>query len=250
MDAGPSEAQPSDTMPHHPADPLDRVPLAALVLANLTPLIGVFFFGWDARSIILLYWLENLAVGGYTLLRMLHAGGWRVLPQALFFSFHYSFFCGGHGMFIIGLASVGEVQPDMGLGDDDGFPFLLPLHLLAAELAWVRAEMPELLGLPLLAFVVSHGVSTVYHHLLGREDARRTADEIMFDPYKRIVALHIAIILGALAILGLDAGNAWPALAILIAIKTAIDVHQHRTAHRKRRESTPGPQPPDPPIEG
>lgn len=220
--------------PGAPADPLDRIPLAALVLANLAPAVGVLFFGWDARYLLLLYWLENLVVGGWTLVRMLHAGGWRVLPQAAFFSFHYSFFCGGHGLFIIGLVAADGMDAD--LGDDDGFPLLIPLHLLAGCLAWISQEMPGLLGLPLLAFIISHGVSAVYHHFIGREDAARDADDIMFDPYKRIVALHIAIILGAILILETGAGSAAPALLVLVVAKTAIDIHQHREAHRTRRE--------------
>lgn len=225
-------------MMHAPTtnDPLDRIPLAALILANLAPLAGVLFFGWEARDLLLLYWLENLVVGGWTLVRMLHAGRLRALFPALFFSFHYSFFCGGHGMFIIDLTSP-DGQGAAGLDDaDDGFPFLIPLHMLSANLAWIQRETPELLGLPLLAFVISHGVSTLYHHFIGGEDRERGAEDIMFDPYKRIMALHVAILIGAIAMLETGAATALPALLLLIAIKTAIDVHQHRAAHRKRRE--------------
>ena len=34
--------------------------IQALVLANIMPLIGVLFFGWDAAVIVLLYWTENV----------------------------------------------------------------------------------------------------------------------------------------------------------------------------------------------
>lgn len=213
---------------------LDRIPLAALIVANLVPPVGVLLFGWDARYLLMLYWLENLVVGGWTLVRMLHAGGLRVLPQSAFFSFHYAFFCAGHGMFIVMLTSLDGEMPDIEMGDDE-LPFLLPVYLLAGQFAWISDEMPGLLGLPLLAFALSHGVSTVYHHFIGREDAGRDAESIMFDPYKRIVALHLAIILGAMAMIGSGTGNAVPALLILVGIKIAIDVHQHRRAHRKRR---------------
>src|SRR5690606_17839695 len=78
--------------------------------------------------------------------------------------------------------------------------------------------------------------STLYHHFIDHEDDGRDADDIMFDPYKRIVALHIAIILGAMAIIETGATTAAPALLLLVAMKTGIDMHQHRSAHRKRRE--------------
>lgn len=218
---------------------VDRIPLAALILANLAPVAGVLFFGWDAHYLLLLYWLENLVVGGWTLLRMLHAGGLRVLPQAAFFSFHYSFFCAGHGIFILTLTDLpGEAPPED--FDDEGFVLWMPFRMLASQFGWIAHEMPGLFGLPLLAFVVSHGVSTLYHHFLDREDDGRDADDIMFDPYKRIVALHIAIILGAMAILETGASTAAPALLLLVAMKTAIDLHQHRSAHRKRRADRAG----------
>lgn len=215
-------------------DRVDRIPLAALILANLAPVVGVLFFGWDAHYLLLLYWLENLVVGAWTLVRMLHVGGLRVLPQSAFFTFHYSFFCAGHGIFILTLTDLpGEAPPED--FDDEGFVLLMPFRMLISQFGWIANEMPGLFGLPLLAFAISHGVSTLYHHFIDREDAERDPDDIMFDPYKRIVALHIAIILGAMAIIETGATTVAPALLLLVAVKTAIDVHQHRSAHRKRR---------------
>ncbi|MBW2485930.1 MAG: hypothetical protein JRE72_00795, partial [Deltaproteobacteria bacterium] len=45
--------------------------ITALTIANLIPLIGVVFLGWDAAAIVLLYWIENLIVGFFNILRML-----------------------------------------------------------------------------------------------------------------------------------------------------------------------------------
>lgn len=45
--------------------------LASLVAANLIPLVGVFFFGWEVGPILLLYWSENLVVGGYNVLKVM-----------------------------------------------------------------------------------------------------------------------------------------------------------------------------------
>ena len=33
--------------------------VVALVLANLVPLAGVLFLGWDVWGILIIYWLEN-----------------------------------------------------------------------------------------------------------------------------------------------------------------------------------------------
>ncbi|MCA1804108.1 MAG: DUF6498-containing protein [Xanthomonadaceae bacterium] len=50
----------------------DRIALALLVAVNLIPIVGVLWLDWDLASIIILYWLENLVIGFYTILKMLH----------------------------------------------------------------------------------------------------------------------------------------------------------------------------------
>src|SRR5437899_11071768 len=52
-----------------------RVSPSALVLvaANLVPLAGVLFFGWSVFSTLLLFWVENVIVGAFNVLRMLVA---------------------------------------------------------------------------------------------------------------------------------------------------------------------------------
>lgn len=45
----------------------------ALMLANAVPLIGVVALGWQVFPLVLLYWLENVVVGGFNVLRMLCA---------------------------------------------------------------------------------------------------------------------------------------------------------------------------------
>ncbi len=218
----------------------DKTPLQALLLANLIPVFGVLFFDWDARNVLLLYWLENLVIGAYTLLRMLATHKWKALGAALFFSFHYSFFCGGHGMFILALAGLGSDGIDDPLKNlwpaDDSFPFLIPIRMMLAILSWIAHTSPGMLGLPLLAFAVSHGISAFTHHVILREDDGRNTEQIMWDPYRRIVLLHIALIFGGFVIVLSGGGGAWPILLLLIGFKTALDIHQHRRSHAKLQE--------------
>jgi len=210
---------------------------AALVLANLVPLAGVLFFGWDALALLLLYWLENLVVGFYTLLRMLRAEGLKGIGPGAFFVFHYGFFCAIHGVFVISIASLGEATnpADQLFADDAPFP-LMPFLLLANLLEWIRVEMPGLLFLPLLGFFISHGLSFFEHVIVGGEDAGRSAQKIMGDPYRRIAVMHVAILAGAGLIVSMGGGSAVPMLLALVALKTWIDLAQHRKAHRRRAE--------------
>ena len=55
----------------------------------------------------------------------------------------------------------------------------------------------------------------------------------MFAPYGRLVVLHMTIIFGGMAIAFTGAPAA--AVAILVVLKTALDVGFHLAEHRKRR---------------
>ena len=48
---------------------------AALLIANVIPLIGVLFFGWSLLTILVIYWLENGIVGLWNLPRIALARG-------------------------------------------------------------------------------------------------------------------------------------------------------------------------------
>ena len=77
-----------------------------LVAANLVPLAGVLFWGWDAFALIALFWMENVVIGVFFVLRMLAldprdpalwAGKLFMVP---FFCFHYGMFTAIHGVFV------------------------------------------------------------------------------------------------------------------------------------------------------
>ena len=49
--------------------------VAALIVANLVPLVGVLWFGWNVWTILIIYWLENGVVGVFNVLKMRRAEG-------------------------------------------------------------------------------------------------------------------------------------------------------------------------------
>lgn len=48
-----------------------RLAISTLLALNAVPLIGVLQFNWASFDLIFLYWLENLVIGGFVVLRML-----------------------------------------------------------------------------------------------------------------------------------------------------------------------------------
>ena len=91
----------------------------ALVVSNLVPLFGVWFFAWDLSLIMVLYWLENVVIGILNVFKIINARGPQVPAQAKpdnvainnsgrwslagFFLLHYGIFTFVHGIFVFTL---------------------------------------------------------------------------------------------------------------------------------------------------
>ena len=218
-----------------PAALADRLAVGLLVAANLLPLGGVLVLGWDAAAIVMLYWWENVVLGGFNILKIAwlpveHPAGHAVklLPIG-FFSVHYGGFCAVHGVLLLVLFQIGEPPvPDAG---DTWWGPLVFLQLLAGVVGEMWRKMALGAGWALVALVVSHGVSFVQNYLVGGEFRRVTIDRLMISPYGRIVVLHVAIIFGGMFVMLL--GSPLLLLVIFIGLKTVMDLHFHRRGHRR-----------------
>jgi hypothetical protein len=214
-----------------------RLPLAVLIAVNLIPAVGVLWLGWDAMQLLIVYWMENLVVGGYTVLRMLSAGGWRSLPLVAFFLLHFGGFCAGHGA-VLTTFFTGSRQLDNALLGND-WPG--PLSLLQGFLKlthYLYVQAPDYFFWAVLGMVISHGISFYRNHVVRQEDRGRSVGKIMHSPYGRIIAMHFAVLLGG--ILSVKFGATAMALLVLVALKIGLDVILHVRSHRPRTSSHNG----------
>jgi hypothetical protein len=210
------------------------IALAALVLANLVPLLGVLFLNWDVGSLVVLYWSENLVIGGYTILKMLLKARGSERFLVLFFTLHYGGFCAIHGFFVLQLTRFA--------GEDWVHPAAVswpgPLAIIQMFLNLVQqllAAAPREFLLACLALVVSHGVSFVLVYLGQREYAHSTMSELMNAPYRRIAVLHIAIIAGGFLVAKL--GSPLGLLVALVTLKIGMDIMLHNRTHALRLQA-------------
>lgn len=204
--------------------------LAALLVVNLLPAFGVLFFGWSVFDVMILFWLENVVIGLFNVARMgtrlLLMRDWLALFLIPFFIFHYGAFCAGHGLFVFAMFGEGTRLAAENAGMSAGGALRMVMAFIENQPGFLWA----LIGLGL-----SHFVSFAVN-FLGRGEYREIeAGELMHAPYKRIVVLHFAIILGAFAIASL--GQPVYAVVILIGLKTAIDAFAH--LNERRRFSPP-----------
>lgn len=196
-------------------------PVSAWVLlaANLVPVAGVLLWDWSVFALIALFWMENVIVGVFFILRMLLADPrdpalWAAkLFMVPFFCFHYGMFTAIHGMFVFALFG-GKAY------DAPGLQVLEPALRAARDLG---------LWLPLAALLASHGFSFLWNYLWRGEFRRGQLTALMAKPYGRVVVLHLAIILGGIGTLAL--GSPLWALLVLLALKIGLDLKAHLKEH-------------------
>ena len=219
-----------------PKEYLYNIPLLALTVANVIPLFGAVFWNWDAFNIVLLYWGENLAVGFYNILKIAfakvphpsaHLGKFFLIP---FFTVHYGGFTGIHGIFVLALFK--REEPPIPSGDS--WPcFLVFVQMLRIVIKQAYSAMSTQMKCALLALFPSHGVSFVHNYLLKGEFASANPQKLMLSPYSRIVVMHVAIIAGVFVTMAI--GSPLGVLAMLIVLKTTIDVKLHLREHKKAK---------------
>jgi hypothetical protein len=191
---------------------------AALVAANLVPLVCVLFFGWSVFAILLLFWVENVIVGGFNVLRMLCAQPDNVAFWAAklflipFFTVHYGMFVTVHGIFVLTMFS--------GAMPSRGFP---------SPATFVHAVQGAGIAPAALALVLSHGVSFAFNYLGAGEYRSVQLQALMMRPYGRVMVLHLVILLGGFLVLTL--GSPLLPLALLIVLKTGLDLRGHLREH-------------------
>lgn len=196
----------------------------ALILANLVPVGGVLFFGWEVFPLMFLFWSENVIVGVFNVLKMICAGGGGNVGQATkfflipFFCVHYGIFTLIHGIFIIAMFGGG-------MGAGAGFP--------GPETFW-RVMQENHLGWAVLGLVISRGISFATNYLGNGEYKNVLAPMLMVQPYGRIIVLHIAIIGGGFLVLALH--SPLLGLLLLVGLKTLLDLAAHLRERKKFSE--------------
>ncbi len=200
-----------------------------LVAANLLPIFGVLFLGWDIHAALVLFWSENLVTGLFAVLRIALAKG--ELPMKIFlipfFLFHFGMFTAVHGIFVAFLVA----GPEQGLTD--------PFATLSSLLLTVWPGVAALLA--------SHGVSFWMNYVRGGERFTTSPDKEMLRPYNRVVILHVTIIAAAFLLAALGSLNAKPSgfaaqvpALVLVIMKILVDAASHHRIHADRVPAPPG----------
>ncbi len=217
-----------------------RASSLVLILANLIPVVGVLLYQWDVLSILLLYWAESVVIGVLNVARMLACDSGNVMQGTLalanrpvpdevrenmpqiagaalkfflipFFVVHYGMFCFGHLTAVVGIFGGWGISLRAGSS----------LFELWQPSFWIAVA----------AVFASHLYSFFANFIGEGEYKRANLMLLMRRPYGRIIAMHVAIVLGAGLVMWL--GSPLPMLLILILIKTFLDIRLHEKERGK-----------------
>jgi hypothetical protein len=182
-----------------PESMLFLVQAVGTVAVNAIPLVGVLWFGWSVFEVLLLYWFENVAVGIAHTIRLgistrtnAVADGWGTTS---FFAMHYGIFTFVHGIFVLiyfGIVQRGVMELEGGFSG------------------------------PVLAIMGWQAAILALDYLRSDAFKDRLPNDMLFEPYPRVFALHLTVVFGGWFIDEVGA-PVW-ALAILVAVKTFADL--------------------------
>jgi hypothetical protein len=182
--------------------------LWVLLAANVVPLVGVLFFGWDLGLVLLLYWAESAVLLVFSLAKVAMTSGLGAFFLVPFFIVHAGMFMAGHLVFLL---AIFVETPEGGW------------LALVREVAWV-----------LPVFVASHGYSFA-SNFRRKGEAFKGQGDAMAAFYKRIVVMHLTIIFGAFLTVGL--GSPVWGVVLLVALKTGTDAWAHLAERRRHAKA-------------
>jgi len=172
-----------------------------LIVANLLPVYGVWFQNWNAKEVFLVYCLETIIIGFFTLVKLgivtairksdwWESNGSKTMMSGLFFMLffiaHYGLFVGVQTSIFFSFTSVAKEG-----GPSNIVQFLLhPNKYLGTE-GWLL----------ICAFVFSYGYENLIGFILNNEYRAKSFARIMFEPYMRIFVQQFTVILGSFVLM-------------------------------------------------
>lgn len=194
-------------------NPLTDISLWFLVFSNLTTLYFAITQNWNASTILLIYWFQNVTIGFFNFIRIMQIKEVftekitikRIPAQsiqktnihsAFFFLFHYGFF---HVLYLSFLLN----------------PFFSKVYGTMLDLVEI-----EFVLVSALLFFLNHLFSYIYNK--SRDTKKQDIHTLMIRPYSRIIPMHLTILFGAFFA---------SALPLFLILKTFIDARKHIQEH-------------------
>ena len=196
-----------------------------LIIVNLIPLYGVWFEGWNASQVFLVYCLETVIIGIVNVLKMAcvtifvrkkdtwQNGGISTMLSGWFFIFFFIFH---YGFFVF-------VQTQIFFSVSG----LVPGGFFLTSYAKIPALLDDNGRLMLLIFVAYYTLQNIFDFFLSGSYKTISLGRLMFEPYIRIFVQQFVVILGSM-FLSFGAGKIFILIFIIVKIFFELSVNFNR----------------------
>lgn len=191
------------------------ISLTVMALANLLPILGFVFSDWNLYELMTLYWVENVIIGVFTVLKMLNVDNDSVADDRKILTAVPPFMV----YFLLCFLQVILIQvifqkflPPLSPEETwlEGWHRMVGFFSFAfVQLKWV-----------VLAMALSHGFSYVYDYNLGGERYRTSLKKLWYLPGSRLIVIMVIIMTAAGQ---LEAMNSLTVFMVIIAVKIALE---------------------------
>lgn len=205
-----------------------------LIVANLLPVYGVWFLGWNAKQIFLVYCLETIIIGMFTLIKLGIATavrkkdwwenqGSRTLMHGtffmLFFLLHYGLFVGIQMSLFLEAASMGNENTPAAL------QLILHPFRYTGPHGW----------LILSVFIFGYGYENLSGFIMYNQYRTKSFMRIMFEPYLRIFVQQFAVICGEF-FMALGGGKFFILIFVAVKIFFTVFLNYHNILNKTIRK--------------
>ncbi len=190
-----------------------------IILANLIPVYGVWFLGWNAAQIFLVFCLETVIIGLFNVIKMgcvtlfvrtkdvwSKNGGITMVGGLffiIFFIFHYGFFVLVQTQIFFGVSGI------------------IKDHTMFGGYGSVPAALGNEGQLLLLIFIAYYTLHTLSSFFLSGEYKTISMSKLMYQPYGRIFVQQFVVIVGSMF---LSLGLSKVFILILVIVKVAFEL--------------------------
>jgi hypothetical protein len=190
-----------------------NIPISFLLLNNIVPVVGLFFYGWRIFDVLFFFWIEIVIIGFFNIIKILSSRKDEKLP------FRYNQ-VGNHL-----LTSQLQVKVASVLIFVAWYGMYLGFFLLILNKVSGRFFDSSLLVFA-LSPLISHSISFFLNYILKKEFINTSPWEQIFKPFWRTIP--IVTILALFSIFG-----QFVTLLVFLFIKTVGDYHVHTNEHTK-----------------
>jgi hypothetical protein len=192
-----------------------------LILANLIPILGIFFFDWSLFSVLIAYWAETGIIFLYALAKRVYIlfnnkkkeDISEALSSIIIIIAIYGCFMIIHFAFILDLA--------------------YPLSGIQTTMSGVFKEYMKEITLMAIVFLISHGQSFYFNFIKNKEAEKIGVKEVLSEDARELTTrfffMQLVIFFGW-AILELTKGPIYLYILFILG-KILIDLNGHRKKH-------------------